>query len=360
MALRRRRQRRDRTDHPCAVKGVGKEERHTASLTASQADGARARRHHHELLEGEVHRRVQGHLSGAAQMKRAVCPNPEINACASSSCYRTTSRCARTSAARHACCRRCSAWCATRGTGYSSKSDAYYRLMGRLGGACGDMPMRYAMRVMGERQDVLELCEEVWDEHEGMFAKLTTLPGDDEFARNLCADELGQRKRMSVAQLFASTCPIPRKSSMLFEASARHIAWRTGARSTCGSGDGTLRRDKRHVHRDTRHVRLGISRRRRWPTRIPLWAPTGPAISGRIGRKRVFPSEELRMYSDLRGICVESIEQPREQQGGGAGPGFDVLRSLDELASSSGAAHGRRAWRAAAFLLCVGAVCVCL
>lgn len=186
-----------------------KEERHTASLTASCKQTVRE---HVDTITNywkEKSTEEYKDISLALRMKRAVCPNPEINACALEqlpSDYEPL---------RKDECAVCHALVSdmfgmvrhSRDRPKSSKSDAYYRLMGRLGGACGDMPMRHAMRAK-ERQDVLELCEEVWDEHEGMFAKLTTLPGDDEFARNLCADELGLcEEEMSVAQLFALDPP---------------------------------------------------------------------------------------------------------------------------------------------------------
>jgi len=67
-------------------------------------------------------------------------------------------------------------------------SDSFYRLVTLMGHACRDMPMRHAIRPE-QRESVVLLCEDLWDEHEGAFSKLA-LKRDESFAMALCSEHL--------------------------------------------------------------------------------------------------------------------------------------------------------------------------
>ena len=49
------------------------------------------------------------------------------------------------------------------------KSDAFYRLVGQLSAVCNDLSMRHAMRPE-DREAVHDLCEDLWDDHEGTLS----------------------------------------------------------------------------------------------------------------------------------------------------------------------------------------------
>ena len=142
----------------------------------------------------------------ALRMKRAVCPNPDVEACALDelpSDYVPL---------RADECGICKALVSdVYGMVHSSRerptqgktSDAFYRLAQQLGNVCTDLPMRHALRA-DEREAVHELCEDVWDDHEGALTRLA-LRRDEEYARALCADELEIcDEPMSRAELLAS------------------------------------------------------------------------------------------------------------------------------------------------------------
>jgi hypothetical protein len=73
----------------------------------------------------------------------------------------------------------------------SAKHDNYFRLIGVLGQACADLPMRHAMRP-DQKQTVLDICEDLWDEHEAPLSKLALKWGDREgaYAQSLCSSVL--------------------------------------------------------------------------------------------------------------------------------------------------------------------------
>lgn len=125
----------------------------------------------------------------ALRMKRAVCANPDVGACTLEelpSDYEPL---------RPDECAICRAVVSdlfgvvdqsrerpTEG----KRSDAYYRLVGRLSSVCAELATRHAMRPE-DRDSVHELCEELWDEHEGPLLKLA-LRRDERYAVQLCTD----------------------------------------------------------------------------------------------------------------------------------------------------------------------------
>ena len=127
----------------------------------------------------------------ALRMKRAVCTNPEVGACALDALPSDYAP------LRPDECDVCRAVVADLfGIVDSSrerptegkKSDAYYRLVGRLGSVCAELPTRHALRAR-ERDAVHEICEELWDEHEAALLRLALKRGEG-FAARLCSDEL--------------------------------------------------------------------------------------------------------------------------------------------------------------------------
>ena len=84
----------------------------------------------------------------------------------------------------------------------AKKSDAYFRLVGDLQHVCDHQPMRRAIR-SEEREAVREMCEDIWDEHEGKLVKMV-LNRSEKYAAKMCADELDLcDSPMAVKELFA-------------------------------------------------------------------------------------------------------------------------------------------------------------
>ena len=84
----------------------------------------------------------------------------------------------------------------------AKKSDAYFRLVGDLQHVCDYQPMRRAIR-SEEREAVREMCEDIWDEHEGKLVKMV-LNRSEKYAAKMCADELDLcDSPMAVKELFA-------------------------------------------------------------------------------------------------------------------------------------------------------------
>ena len=127
----------------------------------------------------------------ALRMKRAVCPSPDFN----NACELTElpSDYAPLKADECSVCRALSSDLfglvrLSRERPTSAGADSYFRLASLMGQACADMPMRHAMRD-GERGKIIELCEDLWDEHESTLSRLA-LRRDENYAQNVCADEL--------------------------------------------------------------------------------------------------------------------------------------------------------------------------
>jgi len=126
----------------------------------------------------------------ALRMKRAVCPNPQLGACALEDlptdyeplrpqecalCRALTSDLAATVRL-------------SRERPKTSKNDNYFRLIAQMGQACAELPMRRPIRP-NERDDVSDLCEELWDDHEAALSKLA-LHRSASYAESLCTDVL--------------------------------------------------------------------------------------------------------------------------------------------------------------------------
>lgn len=145
----------------------------------------------------------------AMRMKRAVCPNPDVGACRLEQLpddYHPL---------RPDECAVCKALVSgvfglvvnsrdrpTEG----KKSDAYYRLVGKLESVCAELPMRHAIKA-SEWDAVSDVCEELWDDHEGALSRLP-LQRDETQAMSLCADDFEIcDEPMSRAELYASFAP---------------------------------------------------------------------------------------------------------------------------------------------------------
>ena len=124
----------------------------------------------------------------ALRMKRAVCPNQDVGACSLDtlpSDYEplTPDECD--------VCRAITADIFgivrfSRDRPTNAGSDAYFRLAGQMSSVCQDMPMRHAIR-QEKRQAILEMCEDLWDEHEGAFSRMA-LHRDASYAAAICSD----------------------------------------------------------------------------------------------------------------------------------------------------------------------------
>ena len=126
----------------------------------------------------------------ALRMKRAVCPNPQLGACALEdlpSDYEPL---------RPEECSICRAVVSdlvgivrlSIERPKTSKNDNYFRLIGLMGQVCTELPMRRSIRA-NEADDVSDLCEDFWDEHEAALSKLA-LQRSPSYAESLCADVL--------------------------------------------------------------------------------------------------------------------------------------------------------------------------
>ncbi len=126
----------------------------------------------------------------ALRMKRAVCPNPQLGACALEdlpSDYEPL---------RPDECALCRALVSdlvgivrlSRERPRTSKNDNYFRLIALMGQVCAELPMRHSIRA-NEADDVSELCEEFWDDHEAALSKLA-LQRSSSYAESLCTDVL--------------------------------------------------------------------------------------------------------------------------------------------------------------------------
>ena len=66
---------------------------------------------------------------------------------------------------------------------------AELRLLGLMSKACEDLPMRHAIRP-NERNAVVDLCDDLWDEHESKLSKLALAWHTHTQAERMCSDTL--------------------------------------------------------------------------------------------------------------------------------------------------------------------------
>jgi hypothetical protein len=171
--------------HLCSSDAWGAQ-RYRPSLDAACAATVAA--HVETLTEQwkEKRREEYADLHTALRMKRAVCTHSAISACTFEqlpSDYEPL---------RPKECAVCHALASdlfgvvsrTRDRPKSAKSDSYFRLLEQMAQACAELPMRHAIRP-AERDEVAELCEEIWDEFGSHFTKLALRPSAA-YARNLC------------------------------------------------------------------------------------------------------------------------------------------------------------------------------
>ena len=64
----------------------------------------------------------------------------------------------------------------------------FFRLIAQMGQACSELPMRHAIRP-AEREAVIDLCEELWDEYGARFSKLA-YQRSAAYAESLCSETL--------------------------------------------------------------------------------------------------------------------------------------------------------------------------
>jgi hypothetical protein len=144
----------------------------------------------------------------ALRMKRAICPNSDIGACEleqlpSDYVPLRTDECA---VCRAMVSDLFAIVTLSRDRAASAKSDAYYRIVAAMGSVCDDLPMRHALRGE-ERRGVVEMCEDLWDEHEAALARLALRP-EVAFAQSLCSDELELcDEPLALSELFAHGAP---------------------------------------------------------------------------------------------------------------------------------------------------------
>ena len=126
----------------------------------------------------------------ALKMKRAVCPNPEIDACRLEQLPDDYSPLEADE------CAICEAVVAdlfgivqqTRDRPKKKLGDNYVRLLGLMGSVCEELPMRHPIRAK-ERDAVLELCQDIWEDHDSTLYQMAMKRSAD-FARTMCSQQL--------------------------------------------------------------------------------------------------------------------------------------------------------------------------
>ena len=124
----------------------------------------------------------------ALQMKRAVCTNPDIDACRLADLPDAYSPLGADE------CDMCHAVVAdlyrlvqnSIERPRSGKSDPYFRLVEVMSEVCTELPMRHEIRAE-KRADVLDACVDVWDDYEATLSKMA-LKRDLAFARSICTE----------------------------------------------------------------------------------------------------------------------------------------------------------------------------
>jgi len=69
-----------------------------------------------------------------------------------------------------------------------ASTDPYFRLVVKMSEACDDLPMRHSIRKQ-DRVNVLETCQDLWEEYEGTLTKLA-LKREESFARGICSTSI--------------------------------------------------------------------------------------------------------------------------------------------------------------------------
>ena len=143
----------------------------------------------------------------ALRMKRAVCPNPEIDACSLDELPDDY-----TPLNPKSDCAICEAVTADvfgiihtsreRPTKKQRHGDNFLRIAALIGEVCDDLPTRHPIRPE-KRDDVLEACQDFWEEHEDTFFKMV-FDHTPQFALSLCSEQLDACEQdMSPNQLYA-------------------------------------------------------------------------------------------------------------------------------------------------------------
>jgi hypothetical protein len=141
----------------------------------------------------------------ALRMKRAVCPNPEIDACSldelpddyapldpKSECSICQAVTADVFGIIHT----------SRERPKKKHGDNFFRIVGLIAAVCDDLPMRHPIQPT-QRDDVLEACQDFWDDNEDSFVKMV-FNRSPEFALSLCSEALDVcEEDMSPSQLYA-------------------------------------------------------------------------------------------------------------------------------------------------------------
>ena len=142
------------------------------------------------LCQPRVEKRFGKDASLALKMKRAVCPNPEIDACHLEQLPDDYSPLEADE------CAICEAVVAdlfgivqqTRDRPKKKLGDNYVRLLGLMGSVCEELPMRHPIRAK-ERDAVLELCQDIWEDHDSTLYQMAMKRSAD-FARTMCSQQL--------------------------------------------------------------------------------------------------------------------------------------------------------------------------
>ena len=96
--------------------------------------------------------------------------------------------------------------------------DNFFRIVGLIAAVCEDLPMRHPIQPT-QRDDVLEACQDFWDDNEDSFVKMV-FNRSPEFALSLCSEALDVcEEDMSPSQLYAfdrrtarrTSCSSPRR-----------------------------------------------------------------------------------------------------------------------------------------------------
>ena len=143
----------------------------------------------------------------ALRMKRAVCPNPEIDACSLDDLPDDY-----TPLNPKSDCAICQAVTADvfgiihtsreRPTKKQKHGDNFIRMAALISEVCEDLPMRHPIRPE-QRANVLEACQDFWEDHEDSFVKMI-FERTPQFALSLCSEQLDACEQdMSPSQLYA-------------------------------------------------------------------------------------------------------------------------------------------------------------
>lgn len=93
------------------------------------------------------------------------------------------------------------------------QGDNFYRAVGLIGEVCDDLPMRHPIQP-NKRDDVLEACQDFWEEYDDAFVKMI-FDRSAQFALSICSEHLELcEEDMSASFLYAFDPTNPGKDEL--------------------------------------------------------------------------------------------------------------------------------------------------